>query len=517
MKRSKHNLSNYKILSCDAGYAVPVGLTEVLPGDIIQHKIRGVVRSAPLIAPVMHQNDVRFHCFFVPNRIVWDDFEDFITGGQDGENASVPPTIEMTFTAGTPDTGNNQVGFLPDFLGVPPEVNGRFVSALPFRAYNRVLNDYFLDQDLSPPRVISKASGVDTTTDVDLARVCWEKDYFTLARPTESKGPTLVLPIGTSAPVIGTGKSMVLTDGTNEAGFTQNASDLRVNQGNVGVNVGTATSGSVLANSVAFGLSENPANSGVIADLSAATGVDLVTLRQYFAQLRFQEARSRYGSKYVDYLAYYGVRSSDARLQRAEYLGGGRSTVQYSEVLQTNNPADADQVDAVGAMSGHGIAGAKAYRWRKFFEEHGFVICIMSIRPRTMYVDGIPRYWSRTTKEDYYQRELEAIGQQEVLFKELQFGHATPDGVFGYSDRYEEYRRIENTIAGEMRNTLDYWHMARSFSGDLGPVNDAFVRCFPTDRVFAGSETLIDQYYVMVHHSIQARRNVSRVARSYIF
>lgn len=498
MKRSKHNLSNYKILSCDAGYAVPVGLTEILPGDIVQHKIRGIVRSAPLIAPVMHQNDVRFHCFFVPNRIIWDDFEDFITGGQDGEDASVPPTINMTFTA--PSTGNNQVGMLPDFLGVPPKVNNRAVSALPFRAYNRVLNDYFLDQDLSPPRVISKASGVDTTTDVTLARVCWEKDYFTLARPEESKGPTLVLPLGDTAPVINDGGPLKVQD--------------------VSGDVGTLTGSGAYATGFVPSMTNNDPlkyNDGLLVDLSAATGVDLVTLRQYFAQLRFQEARSKYGSKYVDYLAYYGVKSSDARLQRAEYLGGGKSVVQYSEVLQTNNPADADQTDAVGAMSGHGIAGAKAYRWRKFFEEHGFVICIMSIRPKTMYVDGIPRYWSRVTKDDYYQRELEAVGQQEVLFKELQFGHATPDGVFGYSDRYEEYRRIENTIAGEMRDTLDYWHMARSFSGDLGPVNDAFVRCFPTDRVFAGSEDLIDQYYVMVHHSIQARRNVSRVARNYIF
>jgi hypothetical protein len=508
MKRSKHNLSNYKILSCDAGFAVPVGITEILPGDIVQHKIRGIVRSAPLQAPVMHQNDVRFHCFFVPNRIIWDDFEDFITGGQDGENASVPPTIEMTYTAGTPDTGNNQVGYLPDYLGVPPKVNGRSVSALPFRAYNRILNDYFLDQDLSSPRVISKASGVDTTTDVTLARVCWEKDYFTLARPEESKGPTLVLPLGESAPVTPLDQDITIRRQANAAPGGTRA--LIQESGQVQIRTLTS-SGSGVGDNLRW---VNPA---LEADLSAATGVDLVTLRQYFAQLRFQEARSKYGSKYVDYLAYYGVKSSDARLQRAEYLGGGRSTVQYSEVLQTNNPSSPDQTDAVGAMNGHGIAGAKAYRWRKFFEEHGFVICIMSIRPKTMYVDGIPRYWSRATKEDYYQRELEAVGQQEVLFKELQFGHATPDGVFGYSDRYEEYRRIENTIAGEMRDTLDYWHMARSFSGDLGPVNDAFVRCFPTDRVFAGSEDLIDQYYVMVHHSIQARRNVSRVARNYIF
>lgn len=510
--KSKHSKSNYKVLSCDGGYLVPVGLQEVLPGDIFNHKIRGLVRAAPMIAPLMHQVDVRLHCWFVPNRLVWTDWENFITGGPDGEDASVHPTIEMTFTAGTPDTGNNQVGYLPDFMGIPPEVNGVFVNALPFRAYNLIFNEFYRDQDLVTPRAVSKASGVDSTTDVTLARIAWEKDYFTSARPWESKGPTLTLPLGTEAPVIGTGKSMVLTDGTNEAGFTQNASDLRVNQGNVGANVGAATSGSVLANGVVFGLSENPANSGLIADLSYATGVDLVTLREYFGQLRYQEARAKYGSRYTEYLAYLGVRSSDARLQRPEYLGGGRVPVQFSEVLQTA-PSDAD---FVGTMAGHGIAGARSNRYRRFFEEHGFVVVLMSIRPKTMYVDGIQRHWSRATKEDYFQKELAAVGAQEVLNKEVQAVHSQPNGVFGYQDRYDEYRRTENTVAGEMRTTLNYWHMAREFSGDVA-LNSSFVTCTPTDRVFAGSEELIDQFYVMIHHSLQVRSIVPKVAKTYVF
>lgn len=503
MKKSKHNLSNYKILSCDGGYAVPVFWGETLPGDIWQHKIRGLVRAAPTIVPVMHQVDIRLHCWFVPNRLLWSDWEDFITGGQDGENASVAPTINMTFTSGTPDTGNNQIGFLPDFLGVPPELNNKAVSALPFRAYNRIMNEYYLDQDLSPKRVISTASGVDATTDVTLSRICWEKDYFTSARPFESKGPTLTLPLGDTAPIV---RSSNATPGWDayQAGTNTKPGQFPITTSAAGI-VESDQGGS------APDLTFDPRGT-LLADLSAATGVDLVTLRQYFGQLRFQEARAKFGSKYVDYLAYYGVRSSDARLQRPEYLGGGRVPLQFSEVLQTA-PADDS---FTGSLAGHGIAGARSNRYRRYFEEHGIVMVIMSIRPKTMYVDGIQRQWSRATKEDYYQRELESIGQQEVLFKEVQGGHTTPDGTFGWQDRYDEYRRIENTIAGEMRSTLDYWHMAREFTGDVGPVNDSFVRCSPTDRVFAGNEELIDQYYVMMHHSIQARRNLSRVARNFI-
>lgn len=508
MIRSKHSLSNYKVLSCDGGYLVPVGLQEVLPGDVFNHKIRGLVRAAPMIAPVMHQVDVRLHCWFVPNRLLWTDWENFITGGPDGEDASVAPTIEMTFTSGSPDTGNNQVGFLPDFLGIPPEVNGQFVSALPFRAYNLIFNEFYRDQDLVAPRAISKASGVDTTTDPTLARIAWEKDYYTSARPWESKGPTLTLPLGDQAPVLGIGPT---TTGTYTTSGVLKQSD------GTTINLANADGQRAMADSQ-FSLRQMQKGTAtgnqpdIYADLSAATGVDLVTLREYFGQLRYQEARAKYGSRYTEYLAYLGVRSSDARLQRPEYLGGGRVPVQFSEVLQTAPSTS----DFVGTMAGHGIAGARSNRYRRFFEEHGWVMVLVSIRPKTMYVDGIQRHWSRATKEDYFQKELAAVGSQEVLNKEVQAVHSSPNGVFGYQDRYDEYRRTENTIAGEMRTTLNYWHMAREFSGDVA-LNSSFVTCTPTDRVFAGSEELVDQYYLMIHHSLQARRIVPKVAKTYVF
>lgn len=519
MKKSKHALSNYKILSCDGGQLVPVGLQEVLPGDIFQHKIRGLVRAAPMLAPVMHQVDVRLHCFFVPNRLIWDDWENFITGGPDGEDASVPPTVTL------PNSGAGGVvaGSLADYLGVPLGQNadntGYVVSALPFRAYGKIFNEYYRDQDLVTPLVVSTASGADTTTNKTLQRIAWEKDYYTSARPWESKGPTITLPLGDTAPVWGDGKTTTWWDGTSRlSSQTDGASDQYVSTTNVDANVGGASGGAGIVSKIIGIAPESTGGQGshLYADLAAATGVDLVTLREYFAQLRYQEARAKYGSRYTEYLAYLGVRSSDARLQRPEYLGGGRVPIQFSEVLQTNNPAAPDQTDAVGSMAGHGIAGAKSYRYRRFFEEHGWVMCLMSIRPKTMYVDGLQRHWTRATKEDYFQRELAAVGAQEVLNKELQANHTTPEGVFGYQDRYDEYRRTENTIAGEMRTTLDYWHMAREFSGDQS-LNAAFVTCTPTDRVFAGNATLIDQYYVMIHHSLQARRIVPKVAKTFVF
>lgn len=519
MKKSKHSLSNYKILSLDGGQLVPVGLQEVLPGDIFNHRIRGLVRAAPMIAPVMHQVDVRIHVFFVPNRLIWDDWENFITGGPDGMDASVPPTITL------PNSGAGGVvaGSLADYLGVPlgqlASGAGYSVSALPFRAYNKIFNEYYRDQDLVTSRAISTASGVDATTVTTLAQIAWEKDYFTSARPWESKGPTLTLPVGDTAPVWGDGKTMTLWDGTDRLGLgADGAGDLAAGSSMDDVTVGTAFAGSAVV-SKGLGLATEASGgqgSHVYADLSYATGIDLVTLREYFAQLRYQEARAKYGSRYTEYLAYLGVRSSDARLQRPEYLGGGKVPLQFSEVLQTNNPAAPDQTDAVGALAGHGIAGAKSHRYRRFFEEHGWVMTLMSIRPKTMYVDGIQRHWSRATKEDYFQRELAAIGAQEVLNQEVYGPHTTPAGVFGYQDRYDEYRRTENTIAGEMRTDLNYWHMAREFSSSPA-LNSAFVTCTPTDRVFAGNATLIDQYYAMIHHSLQARRIVPKVAKTFVF
>jgi len=457
------------------------------------------------MAPVMHPVNVRIHHWFVPHRILWDDFEDFITGGPDGHDVSVFPTVTM------PSDSGAAVGSLADYLGVPPGVANLEVSALPFRAYNMIYNEWYRDQDLQSEVPLSTASGSDTTTSLSLLNASWEKDYFTSARPWEQKGPAVTIPLGTTAPVevtgvgfYGTGTGMTSQSGVRDSGgstatYSQAWKDhTSPQEPRLIVKSTNNTSGQ-----------QFPDIKG-IADLSNASAVTVGVLREALALQRYEEARARYGSRYVEYLRYLGVRSSDARLQRPEYLGGGRQTIQFSEVLQT-----AEGTDPVGEMRGHGISAVRTNRYRRFFEEHGYIITIMSVRPRTIYAQGLFRHWNKRTKEDFWQRELEHIGQQEVLNKELYAASPQPEGVFGFQDRYDEYRRTESTIAGEFRSTLlDHWHMARIFS-NAPALNADFVKAVPTKRTFAVPSQ--DVLYVMANHSIQARRLVSQIGKSFIY
>lgn len=495
MNRSKFALSYTKLLSCDMGELVPVGLTEVLPGDTIQHATSALVRAAPLLAPVMHPVHVRLHHWFVPHRLVWDDWEDFITGGSDGMNDADFPVI--TFPNGGPE-----VGTLADYLGVPTDIvnaGGTAVSALPFRGYALIWNEWYRDQDLQSELVIDLSEGADTTTSVALQNCAWEKDYFTSARGFEQKGPSITIPLGDTAPVVSDGS----TPNVSSAGGVEIDRDLQM------------TTSSAIRHSGAV-VSSPPEdliwgdNTGLEVDLSTASAITVTALREALALQRFEEARARFGSRYVEYLRYLGVRSSDARLQRPEYLGGGTQTIQFSEVLQT-----AEGTNPVGELRGHGIGALRSNRYRKFFEEHGYIFTLMSVRPKTIYANGLFRHWNRRTKEDFFQKELQAIGQQEVLYKEVYASHTTPDGTFGWQDRYDEYRRSESLIAGEFRAAaLNYWHMARIFSSDPA-LNASFVSCVPPERTFAvPSEDVI---YVHARHSIQARRIVAQTGKSFIY
>lgn len=523
MKRSKFSLSHYKLLSMNMGSLVPIGLTEVLPGDSIQQVTSALVRASPLMAPVMHPVHVRIHHWYVPHRIVWEDFEDFITGGPDGHDTSVFPTVTLSFTGGSPATGTNLVGGLPDYLGCPPSIDGLEVSALPFRAYAMIYNEWYRDQDLIDPVDISVESGPDSTTSLDLLNVAWERDYFTSSRPWEQKGPSIGIPISGDAsvnidgsPVVSTATPFSISSGGGSGNQFNNKllyarREASTPGTNAAVDVNDAT-GNVTNRSLQFGnqtgLTLDP--SALSVDLANVSAVTVNQLREAMALQRYEEARARYGSRYVEYLRYLGVRSSDARLQRPEYLGGGKQTIQFSEVLQT-----AEGSSPVGEMRGHGIAAVRSNRYRRFFEEHGYIISVMSVRPKTIYTQALPRTWNRRIKEDFWQRELQHIGQQEVLNKELKADHANPEDIFGYQDRYDEYRRAESMVAGDFRTSeLDFWHFARTFATDPA-LNGDFVTANPTTRPFAvGSE---DVLYVMANHSIQARRMVAKTGKSFIY
>lgn len=500
MKRSKFSLSNYKLLSMDQGYLTPCGLLEVLPGDSIQQATSCLVRVQPLLAPMMHPVDIRIHHWFVPHRLAWAGWEDFITGGPDGMDDTAFPYIRAPGVGGVP------VGSLMDYYGVPTGVPNLEFSALVRRGYGLIWNEWYRDQDLQAELPVGvDVDGLDTVTAFGIQKVAWEKDYFTSARPWPQKGPDITLPLGTTAPVLGIGMQDNITYGAGGANWKQSDGS--------NTSVGSWGSPGGLGGIQVKGDNTSKVPD-IYADLSGATAVSINTVREAFALQRYAEARARYGSRYTEYLRYLGVRSSDARLQRPEYLGGGRQRLQISEVLQTGVTSDGDDSEGVGNMKGHGIGALRTNRYRRFFEEHGYIHSFISVKPKTIYAQGLPRTFARRTREDFWQRELQHIGQQEVYNFEVYAAHSDANGTFGYQDRYDEYRRQESSIAGEFRTTLNFWHMARLFSSDPA-LNADFVAANPTDRVYATSDT--NELWVMVNHSIQARRMVAASGKSFIY
>lgn len=496
-KRSKFSLSHYNLTTMNMGLVVPVGLTEVLPGDTIQQATSAFIRVTPLVAPVMHPVHVAIHHWYVPLRLIWDDFETFITGGEDGLDTSEYPTIRA------PETGF-LVGSLADHLGCPTGVSNLVVSALPFRAYALIWNEWYRNQDTNSPTELSTASGLDKTTSLFIRYKAWDKDYFTSAAPWPQRGPAVSVPVNLtaagkpsiSATIVGNGTPRF--DGAGLSYVTVNGNLASTAEATV---LAASRSGSESGSAVWT----DPALK-VNIDYSSGNpelgSVDINQLREAFALQRFEEHRALYGSRYTEYLRYLGIRASDARLQRPEYLGGGRQTIQFSEVLQT-----AEGTNPVGTMRGHGIAAMRTNRYRRFIEEHGYVMTLMSVMPISIYQNGLPRLWNRRVKEDFWQKELEHIGEQEILIKELYAKASNPDEVFGYQDRYDEYRSHQSFVSGEFRDLLNYWHFARDFANEP-TLNSDFIYGIPTNRPFA--EQTKNQLYCMVNHSIQARRLVSR-------
>lgn len=462
------------------GQLIPVQHTQVLPGDSIRASTSALIRCSPLMAPVMHPITVRLHHWFVPHRLVMDDWEPFITGGKDGEgDGSVYPSV----------TGAVAAKSLWDYLGVPPAISGNF-GLLQLRSYNKIYNEFYRDQDLVTEVAEDQAN---------ILNCAWEKDAFTAARPWTQKGPQITVPLGANAPVVTTGAAPTFS---GIGGGAVNRT-LRNWAADVTARWSVArTSGSDAAD-MAFG-----GTTGLEADLTSATGIDIVALREALALQRFAEARAQYGSRYTEYLRYLGIRSSDARLQRPEYLGGGKATISFSEVLRTGTGDSPDvEVTPVGEMAGHGISALRTRSFVRFFEEHGTFMTLASVRPKSIYMDGLDREFSKRTKEEFWQRELEQIGQQEVYNREVKLGHATPNGVMGYNDRYYEYRHRQSYVTGEMRTTLNDWHFAREFSSGDPALNGTFITCTPTKTPFAEQTTNV--LWCMFNHSIQARRMVS--------
>lgn len=516
-KRSKLNLSNFHNSTFKMGYLYPCNCLEVLPGDTIQMSTSVFLRLAPMVAPVMHPTYFFKHDYFVPSRVIANkireeggadfDFEEFVTGGRDGTDAQSIPTVTLNKT-------NSPVGSLPDAFGIPVQNladGGSFrVNMLPFGAYYMIWNEYYRDQNLQDPvSFASWSDGVTKKKAWHINKPCWSKDYFTTATPNPQLGPQVTIPVNLttdgSSPLITaqsllTGVSPVVFSGT-----AKTAQDSDTQLTGSGAKLNSNASGSITA-------AGNTA-SGVIDTQITWNGgpdtqgnINVSDVREAFALQRFEEHRALYGARYDDYLRYLGVRPQDARLQLPEYLGGFSAPVQFSEVLQTS----AGEYGGVGDLYGHGISAGRSRRWRRFIPEHGYIISVICVRPIPVYSQGLERLWSKSTRVDIWQRELEHVGQQEVLNSEV-FADGTSDDAltFGFQNRYDEYRRGVNIVTGEFRTNQNFWTLARDFS-NRPALNGSFVQCNPSDRIFQVGEQNSDQCYAMIKNNIIARRLISR-------
>lgn len=473
MKRYKHNLSHYHITSCNMGQLIPVANVEVLPGDSFRMQSGVLVRVTPQLKPLMHPVNVRLHHFFVPHRLVWELWGKFIAG----QEATPPPQI----------TGSGHVaGNLPDYLGVWNHAQNDY-NAFSVRAYNLIYNTFYRDKDID---------AVASEDSLAVKNCAWEKDRFTTARPWPEKFDAMgaiTLPVGTRAPITGLG---LVSPGTSGAWSIKETGATAARSITGWKSVDTAPGAGTSMFAAEEGATGYP---NVYADLSDPEALDVRGLRRAFALTNYAEARARWGSEYVDYLRYIGVNPSDQRLQRPEYLGGGSQTIAFSEVLNTSDTG-------TGEFVGHGITAMKSNRFTRYFEEHGTLITMLSIRPKTLYVNGLNKKFSRQDVEDFWQRELEDIGPEPILNRELYAAHSDPTGTFGWGARYDTYREELSRVSGEMSQSINYdWHMGRIHATEPS-LNTAFTTCAPTKRVFA--EQTNHSCWLMVNNQIIARRMI---------
>lgn len=498
MQKSVFDLTHERKLSMDMGKLVPTMCIEVLPGDEFSSKTDMLVRIAPMLAPMMHRVNVYTHYFFVPTRTLQTDWPDFITGGVDGLNATVAPTIT------SPAVTGYGLNTLWDYFGLPTDVPDLEVLAYPFRAYAKIYNEWFRDQNLITPVAMSLGNGADSTTNTTLLSRAWEKDYFTSALPWAQRGDPVEIPLGGSVPVTlvphtTSTEPMIVKDSTTGA-VAADGSQLEANL--------VGGDAAALSNANATAAYVIDPSGRYVADLGSANPITVNALRQVIMLQRWMEKNARGGARLVEViLEHFGVRSSDARLQRSEYLGGGVSPLQVSEILQTSAT---DTGTPLGAMAGHGFATPQEHTWKKTFEEHGYVIGITSVLPRTAYQQGVARFWNRRSRYDWAWPTFTGLGEQAILNKEIYAEAADPEDVFGYTGRYDEYRQIESTVHGDFRDTLNYWTMARIFTSEP-TLSSAFVSSDPTKRILA--DTAGQALWVQVLNQIQAKRPLPLVAR----
>lgn len=492
-RRSSFNLSHTKCFDCDMGQLIPVLVQECIPGDSFTIANEVVVRFQPMVAPMLTPVNIETRYFFVPDRLVFDlssdgtttgdqrKWTDFVTGGVEGTADILMPIVSG-------DVSGKYS--LWDYFGLPigdGDVAPLKVSRLPFRAYNLIWNEFFRDENLQNPLSLENLS---------VQRVAWKKDYFTSALPWQQRGTSPALPLSGNASV--SLSSLTFGEGTYLGNLISPIRTVR----------GTATTSLVGENfhsgdedpPAVYGyvLSDNtrvvratdasvPVSATAPIDVSQIATFDVSDLRLAFQIQKWMERNARCGVRYVEFLrAHFGTAPRDETLQRPEYIGGSKSPLIVSEVLQTS--ASGTNTTPQGTFTGHGISADHTYIGRYVAREFGWILGVMYIRPEASYSQGIPRGFTRESRYDFYFPEFANLSEQAISEKEI-YGvpgtaPETLNRIFGYQGRFDELRHAQSKFCGAMRDTLNYWHLGRTFA-DAPNLNGDFITCNPSKRIFA--------------------------------